>query len=136
MICGIGIDLVEIHRIEEILKRWGEKFTGRIYSEGEIEYCRKRAHPAIHYAARFAAKEAFLKSVGVGLAGGIRLKDIEVLSNQQGKPDLNLHNKAKTILNRHGIPAVHLSITHTSKYAAAVVVLEKRVPSFEFKVPS
>ncbi|MEA1936058.1 MAG: holo-ACP synthase [Thermodesulfobacteriota bacterium] len=130
MICGIGIDLVEIHRIEEILKRWGKKFTSKIYSEGEIEYCRNRSHPAIHYAARFAAKEAFLKSVGVGLAGGIRLKDIEVLSNQQGKPDLKLHNKAKTILNRHGdIPAVHLSITHTSKYSAAVVVLEKRVPS-------
>jgi holo-[acyl-carrier protein] synthase len=126
MICGIGIDLVEIYRIEKILKKWGEKFTGRVYSESEIEYCQKRAHPAVHYAARFAAKEAYLKSIGIGLAGGVRLKDIEVIRNQQGKPDLNLHNKAKTILNRYGTPAVHLSITHTKNYATAVVVLEKQ----------
>ena len=126
MICGIGIDLVEIRRIENILKKWGEKFTGRVYSESEIEYCQKHAHPAIHYAARFAAKEAFLKSIGIGLAGGARLKDIEVIRNQQGKPGLNLHNKAKTISNRYGTLTVHLSITHTKNYATAVVVLEKQ----------
>ncbi|MDO9529190.1 MAG: holo-ACP synthase [Syntrophales bacterium] len=137
MICGIGIDLVEIDRIEKILKRWGERFTDRVYTEDELEYCQKRAHPATHFAARFAAKEAFLKSIGVGLAGEITLKDIEVLTNQQGKPYLNFSDRIKPILNRcGGTPAVHLSITHTSKYATAVVVLENRVPSSEFKVPS
>lgn len=126
MICGIGIDLVEIDRIEKILKRWGEKFTERVYSESEIEYCQKRAHPATHYAARFAAKEAFLKSIGVGLAGEINLKDIEVLTDQQGKPYLNVRTKIKPVLSRYGVKtAVHLSITHTGTHATAVVVLEK-----------
>ena len=128
MICGVGIDLVEVQRIENILKRWGEKFTGRVFTESEIEYCRKRARPAIHYAARFAAKEAFLKSIGVGLAGGLRMKDIEALNDQHGKPVLNLHNKAKVTLNKNGIlsTTVHLSISHTDRYATAVVILERR----------
>ncbi len=127
MICGVGIDLVEVQRIENILKRWGEKFTGRVFTESEIEYCRKHAHPAIHYAARFAAKEAFLKSIGVGLAGGLRMKDIEALNDQHGKPGLNLHNKAKVTLNKNGISTtVHLSISHTARYATAVVILERR----------
>ncbi len=126
MICGTGIDLVEIDRIEKILRRSGEKFTGRVYSEDEIEYCQKRARPATHFAARFAAKEAFLKSIGVGFAGKIALKDIEVLTDQQGKPYFNINDSMKTILNRWGgTPVVHLSITHTGKNAAAVVVLEK-----------
>lgn len=126
MICGTGIDLVEIDRIEKILKRSGERFTGRVYSEDEIEYCQKRARPATHFAARFAAKEAFLKSIGVGFAGKIALKDIEVLTDQQGKPYFNINDSMKTILNRWGdTPVVHLSITHTGKNAAAVVVLEK-----------
>lgn len=127
VIHGTGIDLVEIPRIEKILKRWDEKFTDRVYSKSEIEYCRKHAHPAIHYAARFAAKEAFLKGMGTGLTGGLRLKDIEVVSDQQGKPVLNLHNHAKAALNHHGIEAVHLSISHTNTYAVAVVVLERKV---------
>lgn len=128
MICGVGIDLVEVQRIENILKRWGKGFTGRVFTESEIEYCRKRARPAIHYAARFAAKEAFLKSIGVGLAGGLRMKDIEALNDQHGKPVLNLHNKAKVTLNKNGIlsTTVHLSISHTDRYATAVVILERR----------
>jgi holo-[acyl-carrier protein] synthase len=127
MICGTGIDLVEVQRIEKILKRWGERFTGRVYSESEIEYCRKRSNPAIHYAARFAAKEAFLKSIGV--RDGVRLKDIEVLNNQGGKPDLKLHNKAKVTLKDNDIHSVHLSISHTDRYATVVVILERKVTS-------
>jgi len=125
MICGVGIDMVEVQRIENILKRWGDKFTGRVFTESEIEYCRKRARPAIHYAARFAAKEAFLKSIGVGLAGGLEIKDIEALNDQHGKPVLNLHNKAKVTLNKNGAATVHLSISHTARYATAVVILER-----------
>jgi phosphopantethiene--protein transferase domain len=99
-----------------------------VFTESEIEYCRKRARPAIHYAARFAAKEAFLKSIGVGLTGGLRMKDIEAQNDQHGKPVLNLHNKAKVTLNKNGIlsTTVHLSISHTARYATAVVILERR----------
>jgi holo-[acyl-carrier protein] synthase len=95
-----------------------------VFTKSEIEYCRKRPHPAIHYAARFAAKEAFLKSIGIGLAGGLRMKDIEALNDQDGKPVLNLHNKAKVTLNKNGILS-HLSISHTARYATAVVILER-----------
>ena len=70
MIFGIGTDLVEVSRVEKILQKWGEKFLKKVFSQNEIEYCKKKAFPAIHFAARFAAKESFLKSLGIGLGMG------------------------------------------------------------------
>lgn len=127
MICGVGVDLVEVQRIENILERWGERFTERVFTKREIAYCRERARPAVHYAARFAAKEAFLKSISLsGLAGGLRLRDIETLNDQHGKPFLNLRNKAKAALNNNDISTTaHLSVSHTVKYATAIVILER-----------
>jgi holo-[acyl-carrier protein] synthase len=125
MIESVGIDLVEIKRIEKILKKWGEKFTGRVFSEGEIIYCGKKAYPSIHYAARFAVKEAFLKCLGVGIGGGIALKDIEVHNNEDGRPELHLHRNAKHILKDRGITGTYLSISHTDHYATAIVVFER-----------
>jgi holo-[acyl-carrier protein] synthase len=124
MIAGTGIDLVDVTRMKKILSRWGDRFPERFFSPGEVDYCRKKATPAIHYAARFAAKESFLKSLGIGLGMGINLKDIEVMNNPQGKPDLILHDQARHLLVQRGIRKVHLSLTHTSQYAAAVIILE------------
>jgi holo-[acyl-carrier protein] synthase len=104
----------------------GRSFTGRFFSQHEIDYCQKRAVPAIHYAARFAAKESFLKSLGIGLGMGVNLKDIEVMNDQQGKPDLILHDEAQRLLSERGIQKVHLSLTHTSDAAVAVVILESQ----------
>jgi holo-[acyl-carrier protein] synthase len=125
MIYGIGTDLVEINRIEKILTRWGERFTEKVYSKNEISYCQHKANPAMHYADRFAAKESFLKSLGIGLGMGISLKDIEVINNPQGSPHVHMNEKIKEVLGNHGITAVHVSMTHTRENAQAVVVLEQ-----------
>ena len=125
MIHGIGTDFVEVFRIEKILQRWGDRFTGKVYSRNEIDYCQNKAFPAMHYAARFAAKESFLKSLGIGLGMGIRLKEIEVINNPQGRPVLEIHERIKDNLDKLGITTIHLSITHTRDHAHAVVILEK-----------
>jgi len=126
MISGVGIDLVENSRMEKIIKRWGRKFLGRIYSQGEIEYCGKYANESIHYGARFAAKESFLKALGLGLGMGVKLSDIEVVNNENGEPSLVLHGEAKRVMNKRKITKIHLSLTHTKTYSSAIVLLEKK----------
>ncbi|HYA13084.1 MAG TPA: holo-ACP synthase [Syntrophales bacterium] len=125
MIHGIGTDFVEVSRIEKILEKWGDRFIEKVYSHDEINYCQNKAFPAMHYAARFAAKESFLKSLGIGLGMGIKLKEIEVINNPQGRPVLKIHERIKDSLDKLGITAMHISITHTREHAHAVVILEK-----------
>lgn len=125
MIHGIGTDFVEVSRLEKILQRWGDRFIGKVYSQNEINYCQNKAFPAMHYAARFAAKESFLKSLGIGLGMGVKLKEIEVINNPQGYPVLKIHEKIKDNLDKLGITAIHISITHTREHAHAIVILEK-----------
>lgn len=124
MMIGVGIDLVDVSRMKKLLAKWGDRFTGRYFSQHETEYCQRKAAPAIHFAARFAAKEAFLKSLGIGLGMGVKLKDIAVINDRQGKPDLILTGQAQCLISERGIRKVHLSLTHTSECAAAVVILE------------
>ncbi len=109
----------------DIIARWGNRFVDRVFSPDEVEYCHKRALPALHYAARFAAKESFLKSLGLGLGMGLRLVDIEVAVDQRGRPEIRLQGKAEDLLHKLAITAVHVSLTHTRHSAAAMVVLEK-----------
>lgn len=124
MICGVGIDLVENRRMEQIIEKWGGKFISRIFSDEEMDYCGKHAHPTTHYSARFAAKESFLKALGLGLGMGVQLRDISVVNDQNGKPSLNLSGKAKSCIQQRKVTKVHLSITHTKNYASAIVLLE------------
>jgi len=124
MIAGIGIDLVEIARIERIAARWGDAFLGRVFTLGEIEACSGRARPAIHFAGRFAVKEALLKALGLGLGIGVRLREIETVNQRDGRPTLRLYANALRILEGRGIRRTHLTITHTKDHAVAVVVLE------------
>jgi len=125
MIYGIGIDLVDIDRMERIMERWGKTFLNRICTDGEIGYCSRRTGSAGHYAARFAAKEAFLKSLGMGLFEGVGFKDVEVIVMDSGKPELRLHGKAATIVRERGLSKPRLSLSHTIRTAAAIVILEK-----------
>lgn len=125
MIYAVGIDIVEVERIDGILKKWKEKFIKRVYSAGEITYCENKAYPSVHYSARFAAKEAFIKCIGRGIWNGTKLKDIEVFNIKNGKPELRLHNNIKDMINNSAVTYAHLSISHTDKYATAIVVLEK-----------
>jgi len=128
MIYGIGIDLVENDRIGKIIRKWGPKFLCRVFTGAEIEYCGRHAQASLHYGARFAVKESFLKAIGTGLGAGVKLADIEVVNDQSGKPKLRLSGGARAFADRAGISKIHLSITHTKNYASAAVVLEKGLP--------
>jgi holo-[acyl-carrier protein] synthase len=121
-ITGIGIDLEEISRIEVMLDRWGRHFTEKVFSDDEIAYCERKRTPAQHFAARFAAKEAFAKALGTGWRGGFRWKDIEVLNDADGKPDLYLRNDARTLIQHTRIV---LSLAHTKTHVVAVVVFQQ-----------
>ncbi len=125
MICGIGIDLVENSRLEKIIEKWGINFLNRVFSAGEIQYCGKHIQSSPHYGARFAAKESFLKALGIGLGRGVKLSDIEVVHDKNGKPVLALCGVAKVQIEKRKITKIHLSLTHTKKYATAIVLLEK-----------
>ncbi len=124
MICGIGMDIVEVCRVEKTIKKWGKKFTNRYFSESEVNYCDKMALPAIHYAARFAVKESFIKAIGGGYSDGLQMRDVETIHNEQGRPVLKLHQKFKKIVDERKIVDIHVTISHTRKNAVACVVLE------------
>lgn len=125
MIYGVGIDLVENERLTKIIAKWNSKFLERVFSEGEIIYCSKHVQSAIHYSARFAAKESFLKALGIGLGMGVKLREIEVVHDPNGKPDLMLRGEAKAQIEKRNIEKIYLSLTHTRNYATAIVLLEK-----------
>jgi len=125
MIHGIGTDFVEVSRIERILQKWGNRFLDRVYAHDEIEYCKNKTFPAIHFAARFAAKESFLKSLGIGLGMGVKLNEIEVSNNALGRPVLKMNEKVVSILDNLGVKTIHVSMTHTREHAHAIVVLER-----------
>ncbi|MFY9553806.1 MAG: holo-ACP synthase [Blastocatellia bacterium] len=124
MIVAIGIDLVEISRIEEVFERQGQRFRSRVFTEAEISYCERRASKLASYAARFAAKEAAMKALGTGWSEGIGWKDIEVISEQGGRPTIHLRGRALERMRQIGAERVHISLTHSASLAMAQVVLE------------
>ena len=124
MIRGIGVDIVNVDRIERAVARWGHRFLERIFTAAEIERCEQRARPAQCLALRFAAKEAFAKALGLGMSGGLRWVDIEVVHDQFGKPGLLLHHKAKKLLKGMEANSTWLSLSDERQAALAVVVLE------------
>ncbi len=125
MIFGIGIDMVEVKRIEKALQRWGERFQNKVFTAHEINYCLRKKHSSPNFAARFAAKEAFAKALGIGIRRGIHWKDVEVERDPLGKPILRLHGQAREILQKEKIGGVFVSLTHDGEYGSATVVLEK-----------
>ncbi len=124
MIRGIGVDIVKVDRIEKAVERWGYRFLKRIFTPAEIERCQKRARPAQCLALRFAAKEAFAKALGLGMRKGLRWRDIEVVHDEFGKPDLLLHNQAQRLLEDVEASRTWLSLSDERESALAVVVLE------------
>jgi len=125
MILGLGIDLVEIERIARSVERHPDRFVSYILTEKEQEYCRQYKDPAPEIAARFAAKEAFSKALGTGITKDIRWLDIEVIKDPEGPPRIQLKGVAQEKAQEMGINNIHLSLTHTKHYAAAVVTVEK-----------
>ena len=124
MIRGIGVDIVKVDRIERAVERWGYRFLKRIFTAAEIERCQRRARPAQCLALRFAAKEAFAKALGLGMRKGLRWRDIEVVHDHLGKPDLLLHNQAQRLLEAVEARKTWLSLSDERESALAVVVLE------------
>jgi holo-[acyl-carrier protein] synthase len=115
-----GVDIVEIPRVQRVLARYGRRFLERIYTEGEIAYCRGRAP---NLAARFAAKEATMKALGTGTRG-VSWKDIEVLRRESGEPHIRLHGRAEERAQRLGVVEISLSLSHCQEYAVAFVVAQ------------
>src|SRR5574337_1782794 len=97
MIVGIGVDIVETQRIEDAIGRHGDRFTKRLFTPGEIEYCEKFKNKAERYAARFAAKEAAFKALGTGWSSGVRWVDVEITHRPSGKPELVLRGRAEEL---------------------------------------
>ena len=124
MIIGSGIDIVNIERIGQLMKRWGDHFLSRVYTEREISRCQRRSRPSECFAIRFAAKEAFLKAIGSGLRNGIQWTDIEVENDPLGKPLFCLHRKAKEVLQTCRIERTYLTLSHDQPFAVAHVLLE------------
>lgn len=125
MILGIGIDLVNIPRIERILKKWGDKFKKKAFSESEIKYSENYEKSYEHFAANFAVKEAFVKALGKGFSGNIRILDLEVIRDGYGKPHITLHGGAKRSTDLLGVNSIHTSISHDAEYSIAIVILER-----------
>jgi holo-[acyl-carrier protein] synthase len=123
-ITGIGIDLVAVERIQHSLERYGDRFKKRIFSENEIKYCDSRPHPALHYAARFAAKEAYVKAIGTGFQFGIKHSEIEIEHDELGKPILVVQGKALYQAEKRGVGIFHVSLSHTDEQGTAIVILE------------
>ena len=124
MIIAIGIDLVEVSRLEEVFARRGDRFRARVFTEGEIGYCEALGSKFASYAARFAAKEAVMKALGTGWSEGVGWKDIEVVSQPGIAPAITLHKRALDRMREIGATRVHVSLTHSGNLAVAQVVLE------------
>ncbi|MFZ2448435.1 MAG: holo-ACP synthase [Syntrophobacteraceae bacterium] len=124
-IFGVGIDLVRLDRVETLIKRWGGRFEVRVFTEAERRLCDARKNRASCLAMRFAAKEAFVKALGLGLRKPVLWRDMEVLSDKLGKPEIFLSERALQYCTERGIHSWHLSLTDDGQYGAAVVVIEK-----------
>ncbi|MHC1726559.1 MAG: holo-ACP synthase [Syntrophobacteraceae bacterium] len=121
---GVGIDLVKVDRLASLVERWGERFETRVFTEAEREYCSRRKNRVPCLAMRFAAKEAFVKALGLGLRSPVLWQDVEVRGNELGRPEIVLSARALHYCTEAGIRSWHLSLTDDGDYGAAVVVIE------------
>jgi holo-[acyl-carrier protein] synthase len=124
MVIGLGTDLMEIDRIEESIRRFGDRFLHRIFTPGEVAYCLRKKGSAESFAARFAAKEAGAKALGTGISRGISWTEIEVRRSPGERPTLHWSGRAAERARAMGVATTQLSLTHSRTVAMAVVVVE------------
>lgn len=122
MIQGIGVDIVEVSRIRTAIEGWGSHFLNKIFTDGEILYCKSRKNSYEHFAARFAAKEAVSKALEIGWRGGFRWKDVEITNEPSGKPKVILYEHVNKLLANS---RVLLSLAHTESTVVAFAIIEK-----------
>ncbi|MCX6579004.1 MAG: holo-ACP synthase [Candidatus Aminicenantes bacterium] len=123
MIKGTGIDIIDIPRIKKKTTE-DPRFIEKLFTETEIAYCESKYRKEIHYAARFAAKEAFFKAMGTGWRNGMKWTDISIENDDLGKPDIKLQGKTLENFKEKNFENIHLSISHTREYAVAFVIIE------------
>jgi holo-[acyl-carrier protein] synthase len=124
MILGIGIDIIEVTRIQASHKRFGERFLNHVLHPAEIAYCLTNKNPAPFIAARFAAKEAISKAFGTGIGAALGWRDMEIRRKESGEPFVILHGKGEKLFAARGAKQLLVSLSHTKDYAAATAVLE------------
>ncbi len=125
-IFGIGTDIVNIKRMEKSLKRHGNKFKKRVFSEKEIDYCEKKKNSSAFYAKRFAAKEAFSKAMGTGIRKDLTLKNIEIINDKNGKPSIKLKGSVNVFLKKkikNKKYNIYLSLSDDKPWAQATVII-------------
>ncbi len=118
---GIGTDIIEIDRIRKSIDSYGNHFLGKLFTKEEIDYCNSKKDPAMHFAARFCAKEAVVKALGTGFGKHIGWQDIEIQKDQIGKPSVAISNKASKYFES---PQLLLSISHCKQFATAICIWE------------
>ena len=123
MIFGIGIDIIEVERLQNQLNR-DAGFKHTLFTDNEIKYCESKKSWPQNYAGRYAAKEALFKALGTGWRNGMRYADIEIINDELGKPEIFVHNKVKLFCEEKGISAISVSISHTKELATAFVIAE------------
>ncbi|MEZ5943872.1 MAG: holo-ACP synthase [Planctomycetaceae bacterium] len=122
MIVGLGTDIIEIVRIGAMIEKHGELFLQRVYTEQEINYCHAKKGALQHYAGRWAAKEAVMKTLGTGFTKGVGWKDIQVVNLRSGKPAIQLSGGAARVAELLGIDEILITISHCKAYATATAV--------------
>jgi holo-[acyl-carrier protein] synthase len=135
MIYGIGTDIIEVTRIEKVMSR-DIGFREKIFTPGEIEYCETKKNKFQHYAARFSAKEAFLKAIGTGWRFGIRFADIDIFHDEFGKPHIRTTGIAKELTDRLAVSKIHVSLSHLKEMATAIVIIETEGTSAHAILPA
>ena len=129
-ILGTGVDIVETTRIQSSLDEFGERFLNRCFWPDEVAYCNGMKFPALHFAARFAAKEAISKAFGTGIGHQLGWKDMEIRKRDSGEPFVVLHGKGADLAKGRGVTEVFVSLSHCKDYAAAhAVVVGNALPS-------
>ena len=122
-VIGIGTDIIEIERVKsKISKEFG--FREKIFTQQEIKYCESKADKFLNYAARFAAKEAFMKAMGTGWKSPLMFDEIEVVNDKSGKPEMNLYCNTKKFAEELGVRSIFISISHVKDIVNAVVLIQ------------
>lgn len=128
MIVGLGTDIVEISRIGQMIERHGDTFLKRVFTESENEYCGTKKNKEQHYAGRWAAKEAVMKTLGTGFVKGIGWKEIEVVNLKSGKPTIVISGGVEQYAGELGIEEILISISHSREFATATAIAVGKMP--------
>ena len=126
MVLGSGVDIIEVDRVKQAIKKWGDSFLKKVFTDKEVAYSKKRRFAYQHLAARFATKEAVLKAFGGGWLRNLPWKDVEIVNDKNGKPGINLYGEAKKVYNKKNIEKIVVSMSHTKEYAVANAILIKK----------